>query len=95
MKEECQSSFWLHHRLRCTVLILLIADVQMSGSAWRFSDVPRSANGRQAENDELRLQEIEDRKNIQHLLGVTKPVQQEITYERGGLPSSVTVYPNR
>lgn len=49
----------------------------------------------QAENDELRLQEIEDRKKIQHLIGVSNPLQQEITYERGGLPSSVTIYPNR
>ena len=48
----------------------------------------------QAENDELRLQEIEDRKKIGHLLAVSAPLQQEVTYDRAGLPSSVTVYPH-
>lgn len=36
----------------------------------------------QAENDELKLQELEDRKRIQHLLALTEPVEQEITYAR-------------
>lgn len=36
----------------------------------------------QAENDELKLQELQDRKRIQHLLAMTQPLEQEITYIR-------------
>lgn len=34
--------------------------------------------GLQAENDELKLQELEDRKRIQHLLALTRPLEQEV-----------------
>ncbi|GMH33975.1 hypothetical protein BSKO_01809 [Bryopsis sp. KO-2023] len=47
----------------------------------------------QSENDSLRLQEVEDRKKIQHLLSLTQPGEQEITYVRDGRPDAVTVYP--
>lgn len=33
-----------------------------------------------AENDRLKLQELEDRKKIQHLLSLTCPSETEITY---------------
>jgi len=36
-----------------------------------------------AENDRLKILELEDRKKIQHLLGLTQPVEQETTYFRG------------
>ena len=49
----------------------------------------------QSDNDELRLQEIEDRKRIQHLLAMHGPLEQEITYSREGKPSTVTVFPRR
>lgn len=32
----------------------------------------------QAENDALKIQEIEDRRRIQHLLALTQPVAQEV-----------------
>ena len=32
----------------------------------------------QAENDQLLIQEMEDRKRIQHLLALTQPVTQEV-----------------
>lgn len=47
----------------------------------------------QAENDELKLQEIQDRQRIQQLLSMTQPLEQTITYKQDGMPSSVTAYP--
>ncbi len=47
----------------------------------------------QSENDELRLQEVVDRKRIRHLLAMHGPMEQEITYNRDGKPNTVTVYP--
>ena len=35
----------------------------------------------QAENDELKAQEIEDRKRITHLLALTEPMTQEVRME--------------
>ncbi len=34
----------------------------------------------QAENDSLKIQEIEDRRRIQHLLALTQPVAQEVCF---------------
>uniref|UniRef100_A0A383VMW0 Uncharacterized protein n=1 Tax=Tetradesmus obliquus TaxID=3088 RepID=A0A383VMW0_TETOB len=48
----------------------------------------------QSENDELKLQEIQDRQRIQQLLAMTQPLEQTITHRQdGGPPCSVTVYP--
>lgn len=47
----------------------------------------------QAENDELKLQEIQDRQRIQQLLSMTQPLEQTITYKQDCIPSSVTAYP--
>lgn len=47
----------------------------------------------QAENDALRLQEIGDRKKIQHLLNLNHPEEQEITYVKNGRPDTVMVLP--
>lgn len=49
----------------------------------------------QSDNDELRLQEVEDRKRIQHLLAMHGPLEQEITYNRDGKPNTVTAFPRR
>lgn len=46
----------------------------------------------QAENDELRLQEREDRRQIKHLLALTQPTQQEITYHQDSKPRAVTAF---
>jgi hypothetical protein len=46
----------------------------------------------QAENDEFRLQEAEDRRRIQHLMSLTNPVDQEITLNRGAEPTSGILY---
>jgi len=42
------------------------------------------------DNDALRLQELEDRRKIQHLLAVTQPVIQETTRFRKSVPEKVT-----
>jgi len=36
----------------------------------------------QAENDELKLQEIQDRQRIQQLLAMTQPLEQTITFKQ-------------
>ena len=38
-------------------------------------------------------QEQEDRKRIAHLLALTQPVEQEVTYFRGAKPDKMTVFP--
>ena len=47
-----------------------------------------------AENRQLRIQEAEDRKRIQQLLSLTKPVQQEVTFMRDVRPSKLTTTPS-
>jgi coiled-coil domain-containing protein 77 len=42
------------------------------------------------ENHQLRVQEMEDRKRIQQLLSLTKPVTQEVTFMRDVRPSKLT-----
>ena len=48
----------------------------------------------QAENRQLRIQEAEDRKRIQQLLSLTKPVQQEVTFMRDVRPTKLTTTPS-
>ena len=42
-----------------------------------------------AENDRLKIRELEDRKKIQHLLSLTQPVDSETTYFLKEPPSKV------
>ncbi len=44
----------------------------------------------QAENEQLRIQEVEDRRRIQHLLALTQPVSQEVTFFRDCRPEQLT-----
>jgi len=44
-----------------------------------------------AENDRLKIKELEDRKKIQHLLSLTKPVSAETTYFIKEPPAKVVV----
>ena len=46
-----------------------------------------------AENDELKIQELEDRRRIQHLLKLTAPFEEDVTFERGIRPDAITVRP--
>lgn len=45
----------------------------------------------QAENDDLKLKEAEDRKKIQYLISLTHPREQEITYLRNTKPDAVEI----
>ena len=46
----------------------------------------------QAENDELKLQEIEDRRRIQHLLQLLQPSEQEVTFSRDAPPENMVMF---
>merc|ERR1719482_1493052 len=48
----------------------------------------------QAENDELRIQELEDRRKIQHLLSLVDPLMQDTTYVRDSPPETMTLHPH-
>ncbi|DAZ95671.1 TPA: hypothetical protein N0F65_002468 [Lagenidium giganteum] len=47
----------------------------------------------QAENKTLRIQEEQDRKKIQHLLALTQPVTEEVTFFRDCRPDRTASYP--
>jgi coiled-coil domain-containing protein 77 len=47
----------------------------------------------QAENDELKLQEVEDRRRIQHLLQLMNPSEQEVTFSRDAPPETIALHP--
>jgi coiled-coil domain-containing protein 77 len=47
----------------------------------------------QSEADQLKIQELEDRRRIQHLLALTAPVTQEVTFFRDCRPEALTRYP--
>lgn len=47
----------------------------------------------QAENDALTIQEMEDRRRIQHLLALTQPVTEEVTFFRDCRPGRMTRFP--
>ena len=48
-----------------------------------------------AENDRLKIRELEDRKKIQHLLGLTKTTEAEITYFHHQPPAKAIVTQHR
>ena len=48
----------------------------------------------QAENDELKVQELEDRRKIQHLLSLVDPLVQDTTYVRDAPPETMTLHPH-
>jgi len=47
----------------------------------------------QSQNDSLRLQELEDRNRIHHLLALTQPVEEGIEYSLNEPPQKYVVYP--
>lgn len=48
----------------------------------------------QSENDQLKMEQIEDRRRIQHLLALTQPIQQEVTFFRDCRPGTMTKLPS-
>eukprot|EP01025_Chloroclados_australasicus_P041684 TRINITY_DN4434_c0_g1_i7.p1 TRINITY_DN4434_c0_g1~~TRINITY_DN4434_c0_g1_i7.p1 ORF type:complete len:407 (+),score=37.63 TRINITY_DN4434_c0_g1_i7:49-1269(+) len=47
----------------------------------------------QSENDELKLQQLQDRRRIQHLLNLSQPLEQEINYSKGCAPQAMPLLP--
>lgn len=47
----------------------------------------------QAENDQLKMEQMEDRRRIQHLLALTQPIKQEVTFFKDCRPGKVTQLP--
>jgi coiled-coil domain-containing protein 77 len=47
-----------------------------------------------AETEELRVQALEDRRKIQHLLALTQPVSQEVTFFKDCRPQKMTRFPS-
>lgn len=47
----------------------------------------------QAEIDQLKMEQMEDRRRIQHLLALTQPVKQEVTFFKDCRPGKVTQMP--
>lgn len=83
----CQSSASESHTLRCESQKRAeeVRELQsaLSDAHVHLFDERHHLLQLQAENDELRLQAMEDQKRIQHLVAVTQPVEQEITYSGG------------
>lgn len=48
----------------------------------------------QAENKTLKLQEQDDRQKIQHLLALTQPITEQVTFFRDCRPGTRTTYPS-
>jgi len=46
-----------------------------------------------AENEQLKAQETEDRRRIAHLLALTRPVGEEVTFFRDCRPESLQSFP--
>lgn len=69
-----------------------IADLQraLSDAHVYLYDERQQVLALSAENDELKIQELEDRKRIQHLLALTQPVSQEVTYFKDRRPHTMT-----
>lgn len=48
----------------------------------------------QAENESQKLQEQDDRRKIQHLLALTQPIMEQVTFVRDCRPGTRTMYPS-
>ena len=73
-----------------------VADLQraLSDSHVFLWDEREKLQKLQAENDEFKIQELEDRRRIQHLLSLVEPVTQDVTYQRSVPPDTLTVKPH-
>lgn len=92
----CQASAAECHSLRCEVRKRTeeVRELQQALSAAHthlFEERDRLLQ-LQAENDELRLLEMENRQQIQHLTALVDPINQAVTFHRDQDPSSDIVY---
>ena len=94
--ETCETSQAAQHKQRWELHKRMeeITDLQkaLSDSHVYLWDERERCQRLQAENDELKIQEVEDRRKIQHLLSMVEPVMQDVTYLRDGAPETMTLH---
>ena len=94
--ETCETSQAVQHKARWELHKRMeeITDLQkaLSDSHVYLWDERERCQRLQAENDELKIQEVEDRRKIQHLLSMVEPVMQDVTYLRDGAPETMTLH---
>jgi hypothetical protein len=94
--ETCETSQAAQHKARWELHKRMeeITDLQkaLSDSHVYLWDERERCQRLQAENDELKIQEVEDRRKIQHLLSMVEPVMQDVTYLRDGAPETMTLH---
>lgn len=95
----CQASAAECHSLRCEVQKRTeeVRELQQALSAAHmhlFEERDRLLQ-LQAENDELRLNEVESTQRIQHLTALVDPITQAVTFNRDQDPSSDIIYPQK
>ena len=100
LKQRCSSIEVSHEELHRTAWELRvrheeIAELQraLSDANVYLFDEREQVLKLQAENDQLKIQELEDRRRIQHLLALTQPVSQEVTFFRDCRPAKMTRFP--
>eukprot|EP00966_Prymnesium_polylepis_P182956 4239316-Prymnesium_polylepis.2 len=95
--DACSESHETQHKARWEVHTRMneVSDLQkaLSDSHVYLWDEREKCQRLQAEIDELKLQEIEDRRKIQHLLSLVGPVVQDVTYVRDAPPETITLHP--
>lgn len=94
--EACETSQAAQHKARWELHKRMeeITDLQkaLSDSHVYLWEERERCQRLQAENDELKIQEVEDRRKIQHLLSLVEPVMQDVTYIRDGAPETMTLH---
>lgn len=96
--DACAASQAAQHKARWETLKRMdeITDLQkaLSDSHIYLWEERENCQRLQAENDELRIQELEDRRKIQHLLSLVDPLVQDTTYVRDSAPETMTLHPH-
>jgi len=94
--EACETSQAAQHKARWELHKRMeeITDLQkaLSDSHVYLWEERERCQRLQAENDELKIQEVEDRRKIQHLLSLVEPVMQDVTYIRDSAPETMTIH---
>ena len=94
---EVQASHEDMHRLRWEMRVRQdeIRDLQkaLSDANVFLVDEREQVARLHSENEQLKVQELDDRRRIAHLLALTKPVSQEVTFFRDCRPGKMTRYP--
>ena len=96
--DACAASQAVQHKARWETLKRMdeVTDLQkaLSDSHVYLWEEREKCQRLQTENDELRIQELEDRRKIQHLLSLVDPLVQDTTYVRDSVPETMTLHPH-